>query len=170
LTAPTEPGLYDLSIGEEGGPLGRWSAAGRIEVREEADGVDAFPVPARLVEGSVPVTTRPGEPLPVDLVWQALGKIDAYYSIYVKLLDTEGRAIATWDGQPQNGEAPTLAWVPGETIEDTVVLAVADDVLPGDYAVQVGMYRAKDLARCLLLDKEGVLVDQVIVGTVQIGP
>jgi hypothetical protein len=170
LTAPSEPGLYEFSIGEEEGPLGRWSAVGRVEVREEGDGPEAFPVPARLVEGAVPVTTRPGEPLPVDLEWQALGKIDAYYSIFVKLLDTEGRIIATWDGQPQNGEAPTLAWVPGETIEDTVVLALADDVLPGDYVVQVGMYRAEDLARCLLLAKEGVLVDHVIVGTVQIGP
>ena len=32
---------------------------------------------------------------------KALGKIDAYYSTYVKLLDAEGNAIAGWDGQPE---------------------------------------------------------------------
>ena len=170
LTAPNKPGLYDLSIGEQEGPLGRWSAGSTVEVREEGDGVGAFPVPARLVAGSVPATAQPGEPLPVDLTWQALGKIDAYYSVSVKLLDAGGKAIATWDGQPRNGEAPTLTWVPGERIEDTVVLSVADDALPGDYFVEVGMYRAKDLARCLLLDEEGMLVDRVSLGTVHIGP
>jgi len=101
---------------------------------------------------------------------EALGKIDAYYSIYVKLLDGEGNAVAGWDGQPRNGEAPTLVWVPGETIEDLVTLTVPGDAPAGEYAVEVGMYRAVDLARCLTLDQDGVPVKHVILGTVRVEP
>jgi hypothetical protein len=61
-------------------------------------------------------------------------------------------------------------WVPGETVEDTVTLIVPSDAPPGDYALEVGMYRAEDLARCLTLNQEGVPVDRVVLGKVRIGP
>jgi hypothetical protein len=106
----------------------------------------------------------------VELTWRALGKIDAYYSIYVKLLDKEGNAIAAWDGQPGNGQAPTLQWIPGETVEDAVTLTLPANASPGDYLVEVGMYRAADLARCLTLDEDGTPVGQIALGIVRIGP
>ena len=153
LTAPITPGIYHVDVGEELGLFGFWSAEGTVEVGDQGD--DAFPVPARLEAWSVPATARPGDPLAVQLTWRALGKIDAYYSVYVKLLDGGGNAVAGWDGQPQDGAAPTLLWVPGETVDDLVTLTVPADVPPGEYRVEVGMYRADDLARCLTLDAEG---------------
>jgi hypothetical protein len=172
LTAPAVPGTYELSIGETGGPLGEWGAEGMVEVGEEASGqgAQAFPVPARLEAWEVPPAVRAGEPLPVALTWRALGKIDAYYSIYVKLLDAGGNAIAGWDGQPGNGQLPTLLWVPGEAVDDVVTLVVPAEVAPGAYVVEVGMYRAENLARCLTLDPEGLPVEQVVLGTVQVEP
>ena len=168
MTAPGTPGSYEVRIGEQDGPLGTWSAAGQVLVGAEGD--SAFPVPIRLEAWEVPEAVAPGGSLPVAVRWRALGKIDAYYSVYVKLLDAGGNAIAGWDGQPQNGEAPTLLWVPGETVEDLVTLAVPVDAPPGEYAVEVGMYRAADLARCLTLDRDGAPVGQVVLGTVHIGP
>ena len=102
------------------------------------------------------------------LEWRALGKIDAYYSVYVKLLDAGGNAVAGWDGQPQNGAAPTLLWAPGEMVEDLVTLEVLGDLPAGEYAVEVGMYRAADLARCLTLDADGAPVSRLVLGTVRI--
>jgi hypothetical protein len=168
LEAPAVPGTYHLSLGEERGPLGAWSAAGAVEVGALGD--DAFPVPARLEDWGLPTTARPGQSLTVDLTWRALGKIDAYYSVYVKLLDAGGNAVASWDGQPRDGAAPTLLWVPGETIEDRVTLAIPVGAAPGDYLVEVGMYRAADLARCLTLNDDGVPVDRVVLGAVRVEP
>ena len=106
----------------------------------------------------------------MTLVWRALGKIDAYYSVYIKLIDEDGRTVVGWDGQPQQGQAPTLVWRPGESIEDMVMLDLPADAPPGEYRLVAGMYRAGDLARCLTLDAEGQPVDQVFLGTVRIGP
>jgi hypothetical protein len=139
-----------------------------VEVGAQRD--DAFPVPARLEDWGLPATARPGESMTVDLTWRALGKIDAYYSVYVKLLDAEGNAVAGWDGQPRDGAAPTLLWVPGETVEDRVTLAIPVDAAPGDYLVEVGMYRAADLARCLTLNGDGVPVERMVLGAVRVEP
>jgi hypothetical protein len=166
LTAPLAPGIYRLSIGEQSSPLGGWGTEGTVEVGDRGD--DAFPVPARLESWQVPAAAQPGGLLEVHLTWRALGKIDAYYSVYVKILDSHGDAITGWDGQPRNGEAPTLLWVPGEVIHDVVTLAVPEDAPPGEYSLEVGMYRAQDLARCLTLDAKGMPVDRVVLGTVQV--
>ncbi len=171
LAPPAVPGTYQLSITEQSGPLGEWSSAADVEVREPSDGEDdRFPVPVQLTEWSIQSEASAGEAVDVGLVWRALGKIDAYYSIYVKLLDGEGNAIAAWDGEPRNGQAPTLQWVPGETIEDTVTLTIPASAPPGDYVVEAGMYRAADLARCLTLDKDGTPVDRILLGVVHVEP
>jgi hypothetical protein len=166
--APTAPGGYEVTIGEEAGPWGAWSASGTVLVGEEGDA--SFPVPARLESWSVPGTTQPGAELSVDLTWHALGKIDAYYSVYVKLLDQEGNAVVSWDGQPGNGQAPTLLWAPGERIIDRVTLSLPEDLSAGEYVVEIGMYRADDLARGLTLNEDGVPVGRVRLGTVRIQP
>jgi hypothetical protein len=174
LAAPETPGSYDLIIGEQGGPLGSWTLMGSVEVvapaSERAVDVvdDSFPVPARLEAWDLPSHGRAGGALPVGLTWRALGKIDAYYSVYVKLLDGAGGAVAGWDGQPRNGAAPTLLWVPGETVDDLVTLSIPGEASPGEYAVEVGMYRAEDLARCLTLNEDGIPVDRVVLGAIRV--
>jgi hypothetical protein len=168
MMAPAAPGSYEVTVREQDGPLGTWSSAGEVVVGEQ--GESAFPVPIRLEAWDVPEAARTGDSLPVALRWRALGKIDAYYSVYVKLLDAGGNAVAGWDGQPRNGEAPTLLWVPGEVIEDLVTLAVPEDLPAGEYAVEVGMYRAADLTRCLTLDQDGAPVGQVVLGIVSFTP
>lgn len=168
LAAPEALGTHRLSLAAEEGPLGPWSAEGVVEVGEAGD--DAFPVPARLADWTVPAAVRPGERLPVNLAWLPLGKIDAYYSVYVKLLDGEGQAVVGWDGQPQAGAAPTLLWTPGQTVEDTVTLDVPANLAQGEYRVVVGMYRAEDLARCLTLNAGGRPVAELDLGPVRIEP
>jgi hypothetical protein len=168
LTAPAEPGSYRLVMAEQDGPFGSWAAEGRVEVDDSGD--SAFPVPAQLVEWSVPPSAYPGQPLQVDLHWLPLGKIDAYYSVYVKILDAEGNAVAGWDGQPRGGEAPTLLWVPREIVHDNVTLQIPPDIPPGQYTVEVGMYRAEDLAQALTLDAEGIPVERLVLGTMRIEP
>ncbi len=160
LTAPAEPGSYRLAIDERDGILGGWAVEDTVEVGDQAD--NTFPVPVRLAALTAPATARPGDALSVSLTWLALGKIDAYYSVYVKLFDAQGNAVTGWDGQPRNGQAPTLTWVPGETVTDTIGLLIPAGAPPGEYTVEVGMYRAEDLARCLLLGADGELLDRFV--------
>ncbi|MGD8519108.1 MAG: hypothetical protein PVG54_19245, partial [Anaerolineae bacterium] len=169
LNAPASAGPYTLSLNGASGPLGAWSIAAPIEVGQQ-EAATSFPVPVRLEAWSVPDTARAGDTLVVDLTWRALGKIDAYYSTYVKLLDKDSQAVAGWDGQPRDGQAPTLLWVPGQTIDDTIVLDMPVDLPPGDYTVEAGMYRAGDLARCLTLDAGGAPLERLILGAVHIEP
>jgi hypothetical protein len=172
LTAPTTPGSWQLTLTQPdsltGEPTGDWQLQGTVEVGEQGD--DAFPVPAQLADWHLPADARADQPLEVDLTWRALGKIDAYYSLYVKVLDGQGQAIAGWDGQPQNGGAPTLLWVPGERIEDRISLTLPADAPGGDYRVEVGLYRAQDLARCLFFDPGYGLVDRITLGTIHLAP
>jgi hypothetical protein len=171
LSAPAEPGMYHLTLTEQGGVLGDYRLEGDVAIVEPGKAVSAqIPVPARLESWTMLPTVRPGEPLEVSLTWRALGKIDAYYSVYVKLLDAAGNAVAQWDGQPRDGEAPTLLWVPGEAVEDVISLAVPATAPPGDYTVEVGMYRAADLARVLTLTADDRLIDRIHLGTVRTEP
>jgi hypothetical protein len=173
LRAPSTPGSYRLTLGEQHGPLGAWNLDGMVEVGEHAlheGDAGAFPIPAQLSEWRVPDRVRPGDPLPVDLTWRALGKIDAYYSLYVKLLDAAGHQVTGWDGQPREGQAPTLLWEPGEKVEDRIVLVVPRDTPPGDYTVKVGMYRAADLAQALTLNLDRQLTEEIALGTVHVEP
>jgi hypothetical protein len=168
LMAPSIAGAYRLSLTGQAGPLGSWSATGQIQVGNQA--TESFPIPAQLVSWSLAASVRASEELRVELIWRALGKIDAYYSLYVKLIDGEGNAVAGWDGQPLNGQAPTLLWLPGETITDVVHLGIPSDTPPGDYTAEAGMYRATDLSRCLTLNEEGVPLDRILLGTVHVAP
>ncbi len=169
LAAPPDPGHYRLTIREQDGPLGEWALDGQRD-RWAMRQMMPFPYRPSCWPGPSRRKRLPGQPLPVDLTWRALGKIDAYYSLYVKLLDAEGNAIAGWDGQPRDGQAPTLLWVPGDTINDTVTLLVPEATSAGDYTVEVGMYRAEDLARVLTLNHDGIPVDRIVLGTVRIEP
>ena len=166
MMAPVTPGRHRVTVRDQDGPLGAWSFTGEVEVGQAGD--SAFPVPIRLEAWEVADAAHPGDSLPVALTWRALNKIDAYYSLYVKLVDGEGKAVAGWDGQPRNGEAPTLLWVPGEVIEDSVTLDVPGDLPAGEYMLEVGMYRAADLARCLTLDQDGSPLSRVMLGAVRV--
>jgi hypothetical protein len=168
LHPPTGEGLFRLTLGEEDGPLGTWQA--EAEVRVDYVASQDLPVPARLESWVHPSTVRAGSDLPVSLTWRALGKIDAYYSVYLKLLDDQDNALASWDGEPGGGGAPTLLWVPGETIDDLVSLPVAAETPPGEYRLVAGMYRAADLARCLTLGVDGQLIPEILLGTVRVEP
>ena len=165
---PPGEGRFRLVLGEEQGPLGTWQAAGEVELGAQAS-LD-LPVPARLAAWDHPAEVRAGDELPVSLTWRALGKIDAYYSVYLKLLDGEGNALAGWDGEPGGGQAPTLLWVPGESVDDRIVLSIPAEAPAGEYRLVAGMYRAGDLARCLTLDAEGRPTAEIDLGTVRVAP
>jgi 4-amino-4-deoxy-L-arabinose transferase-like glycosyltransferase len=118
-----------------------------------------------------PSPAPPGGTVQVNLYWQALADMDIPYAVFVHLLDPSGEVVAGHDGVPASGARPTTGWVPGEFISDRHDLSLPDDLPPGDYVVEVGLYDAgaPGLPRLPVLGEDGqAATDRVIFGPVQV--
>ncbi len=85
--------------------------------------------------------------LRVKLFWRARAVIPEDYTVFVHVVDTNGKLIVQADSQPQRGAYPTFFWDAGELVADEHLIALPRDLPRGDYAVRVGLYRASDGAR-----------------------
>jgi hypothetical protein len=101
------------------------------------------------------VEIRPEEQVRLTLYWQASASVYENYVVFVHLLDGTGWLRGQQDNQPRRGTFPTKAWVPGEWVVDTYHVPVAADAPPGDYAVEVGMYRPVDGTRLAVSGADG---------------
>jgi 4-amino-4-deoxy-L-arabinose transferase-like glycosyltransferase len=108
-------------------------------------------LPPRLASGAifadqitlVGYDLSPGEPggvLALDLHWQALRRPDLDYTVFVHLLDSQGRIVAQSDAQPGAGNLPTSTWATAETVVDRMTLPLSDSLGPGDYRLAIGLY------------------------------
>ncbi len=82
----------------------------------------------------------PGQTVTVSLVWQAAQRPDRNYTVFLHLVDDEGRLVAQGDSDPVGGLRLTRSWRPGEVIRDDHPIALPDDLPPGNYAMTVGWY------------------------------
>ncbi|HLH72420.1 MAG TPA: hypothetical protein VKX96_03980, partial [Chloroflexota bacterium] len=82
-------------------------------------------------------------PLSVRLAWRALHQPSADYTVFVHVLDANGRLVAQHDSQPMGNTYPTSDWDTGDTVYDSLSVALPTDLPAGIYQVSVGMYRLK---------------------------
>jgi len=106
---------------------------------------------------------RGGAVLTLTLNWRVEQIPNARYKVFVHLLGANDQIVAQRDGEPVGDLRPTTTWRAGETIADNHGIFVEPGVPPGDYRVEIGMYRADNGAR---LPVGGG--DHLILGTVQI--
>lgn len=107
--------------------------------------------------------------LPLTLIWQAQGRIDQSYKVFVHLVDDKGQLVAQRDSEPGGGSKPTTAWAVGETITDRVGVLLPADTPPGEYQLRVGMYDPATMERLPVLDAEGQpLGDTIPLATVRV--
>ncbi len=105
--------------------------------------------------------------LAVTLYWQALAPMARDYSIFVHLLGPDGQMVAQHDGQPFWDVAiPTSSWQPGEKLLDRHALALPDNLPPGDYQLQAGVYYWETLERLPVLQNGQPVNDFVSLGTI----
>ncbi|MDQ7030687.1 MAG: hypothetical protein Q9O62_13355 [Ardenticatenia bacterium] len=74
------------------------------------------------------------------LAWRAERPLKRLYTFFVHLVGPDGQLVAQHDRPPEGGFYPTTAWDPGEVVQDTYVLEVPKDVLPGVYRLIAGAY------------------------------
>ncbi len=96
-----------------------------------------FPGVAKLIGASV-------DDLTVTLVWQAHAPTDIAYTVFVQMLDEDGRVIAQSDAQPSR---PTTSWVEGEYIVDVHTLHINVLDYDGETSLIAGFYNPSDFQR-----------------------
>jgi hypothetical protein len=98
---------------------------------------------------------HPGDTLTLVLYWQALETLARPYTVFVHIVDDEGRIFGQRDQVPGNGDFPTTSWVPGEYLTDAYAIPVNPDTPAGDYRIEIGFYNPLDGMRLRVTDAEG---------------
>jgi len=111
------------------------------------------------------LSVEPGQAIPVTLYWQALASMDRDYTVFVHLLDKEGRIWGQKDSQPLDDFYPTSFWDVGDLIEDGYELTVEPNAPEGNYTLVAGLYFLPTGERLPLLNGEG---DMVVLGKVMV--
>jgi mannosyltransferase len=108
---------------------------------------------------------KPGDTLALTLVWRAAGGPTAdRWKVFTHLLDSTSLVVAQRDAEPADNLRPTTSWKRGEQIEDKYGIAIPDDLAPGSYTLEVGMYAGE---RRSTFDGRA---DHLVLGQVQIQP
>lgn len=81
----------------------------------------------------------PGQPLPVELTWQAIAPIDQQLNTSLRLVNTEGVTVAQQDGPPARGILPTNLFF-ASALPDRKTLTPPADLPPGRYRLEVVVY------------------------------
>lgn len=99
-----------------------------------------------------PAAVRPGEAFDLQLMWKAIVRPAAAYTVFVHVLNSQGRIVTGGDSPPLAGFYPTTAWLAGETFVETRSLSMPADVPPGDYHIEIGWYDSANLQRVQIRD------------------
>jgi len=104
--------------------------------------------------------------LRVMLWWETLAPPERDYTVFVHLVDGEGRLVGTGDDPPLGGGFPTRLWRSGDGVADEHIISFPPDLPPGIYTIQVGWYDPVTGVRLPAMQEEGRLSqDAVVVGT-----
>ncbi len=115
-----------------------------------------------------PAEVAAGTPVTITLYWQSLTPVSEDYTVFVHLLNLDGTLAAGADGPPRDGLYPTSFWSPGEIIADEH--GGMASLTPGEYMLEVGLYRPDTGERLPASGARAELGDRVILGKVRITP
>lgn len=111
---------------------------------------------------------RPGETVSVVLYWRALTPLEENYQSFVHIAEP----LHTVWGQEDHlnpGGLPTARWSVGEYVWDEYEIRVRRETPPGDYRVNVGLYRRAEDYRLRLYDEDGQPQgDSLVIGTIEV--
>ncbi|GEM_PF-1955680 len=93
-----------------------------------------------LVSVTTPAPGEPGGALAVHLRWSTETGHLARYTVFVHLLDTDGKLQAQSDAEPDSGQFPTSSWLAGELVDDVHTLRLPSALAPGSYTLLIGLY------------------------------
>jgi hypothetical protein len=114
-------------------------------------------------------TVQVGRPISVTLYWQGLVPMVQDYTAFVHLVDAEERIVVQNDKPPLDGDWPTSAWQPLETVPDTYTLLVPPDTPVGTYQLHAGLYLLGSPGRLPVVGQSGRIVsDKIIIDEINV--
>lgn len=108
-----------------------------------------------------------GQTLPIDLFWRAEGIPSESLTVFAHLVDSSGRVIADADSPPSSGLYPTDKWRAGESVRDRHILKIPADLAPGNYTIEIGMYRPPNGIR-LPIQNGAMQTDKIVLTQVSV--
>ena len=97
----------------------------------------------------------PGESLDLTLFWSPRGRPIRDYTVFIHLLDSQGRIQGQADSPPRAGKYPTSVWDAGETISDPHTISLRPDLPPGEYRLAIGLYDPETGQRLGTIEEDG---------------
>ena len=122
-----------------------------------------------------PIRAQPGDTINVTLEWQSLAPAEESYTVFLHLIDLANQPLVTLDYTPLGGSTPTHLWIPkwlpGQRMLDPYRLELPQDLPPGEYLIEAGLYEMTGGRRLHLADPAGNLVgDRYILGPIVVEP
>lgn len=125
----------------------------------------------QLIGFELPVSSPPGENVPVTIALEDVAPLDRLYKVFVHLRGSDGAVIAQDDRTPCANSLNEADWRPGNIVLETYQLPLSDDVLPGDYEVWLGVYDAISGVRLPVTTATVAHdADSIKLGTIRIEP
>jgi hypothetical protein len=87
----------------------------------------------------------------VNLIWQVVQPPPEHVTVFVHVIDEQGKLITQIDGDPLRGSYPLSQWLPGKIVEDERVAPLEE---PGSH-VLVGLYNRLTGQRFAALSSSG---------------
>jgi hypothetical protein len=139
LTAPTTPGIYQLTIrcSGVGDPLTQ-TVTVRTYQPERADTSQPSIVLQRLEIAPGPY--RAGDDVALSAVWDVRQRPVRDLTATVQLLDNENHPIAQWDGRPFGDNMPTNSWQAGSVIVEPLLVKIPPDLAPSEVRAMIAFY------------------------------
>lgn len=101
----------------------------------------------------------------LTLYWKCLQPTRTSYTVFVHVLDAQGKLAAQRDQRPGDGQFPTTGWAAGEIITDAYTLTLPEDLPVGEYQIIVGMYDLSTGARLAVQDQGQPAGDHILLQT-----
>jgi hypothetical protein len=127
------------------GAVGPYHAPLRVPARFYRPGSGEAQIELLGYQADTSPVYRAGESVPVTLLWQALWHQDApgpgNYQVNLRLVSKLGTEWWSASAHPVSGMYPTGAWRAGEVVADWHKVRLGDDLPPGIYTLEVGLFR-----------------------------
>lgn len=159
--APTGRVWLEVATGSGSTRVGSLTLTGRGHTLDTATPAlatfgQAIDVLASSVE---PAHVKAGGKVTVKVRWRAAAEMQQAYKVFVHVLSADGSSVvAQRDAEPQDGRAPTTAWVAGEVIEDEYAIALPASLAAGQYPIEIGVYDPRGGARLSLANGDNRLI------------
>ncbi len=151
---PVGKGNQRLEIADSGGESRAIIGAIKIAPRDSPAYAPATRVAANfadLIELVGYDFTREPNAVRLALYWRARAAMEREYTVFIHVLDANGKIVAQMDRLPQNGIYPTSIWDAGEIVRDDYRLTLPTNPRGADYRIALGLYRADTGARLPIL-------------------